>query len=71
MAAPSVATPLLKEGARSPPAPAKTQREAGLDTARPPLHQSQARHRLGENGRRGRETRESRDRETTSDERYC
>lgn len=49
MAAPSVAMPLFKEGARPPLAPAKTQREAGLskaqsglETARSPLHQSQA-----------------------------
>lgn len=33
MAAPSVAMPLFKEGARPPLAPAKTQREAGLSKA--------------------------------------
>lgn len=47
VAAPSVAMPLFKEGAMPPLAPAKTQGEAGLskaqlETAKPPLHQSQA-----------------------------
>lgn len=58
MAVPRVATPLFKEAARPPLAPAKTQREARLSEAQSgagnsKIHQSQACHRLGKNGHRG------------------